>query len=157
MAPSPPCVKEAPHPSPLHTSHFLFPPHLPPVPVPVPVPVHVPVPVPVHVPVPDPANLSVLTPDCLFFLAFYLFVTVIKHVRGHPSGPKISRSHPDCLLVTSSGRNIRLLTCTFILLARTGRYAAFMSAKRRRVPATPDSALQDCPRTMLQGALSTAF
>jgi hypothetical protein len=87
----------------------------------------------------------------LFFFAFDLFVTVLKHVRGHPSGPKISRSHPDCLLVTSSGRNIRLLTCTFILLARTGRCAAFMSTKRRRVPATPDSALQDCPRTMLQG------
>gem|GEM_PF-6217528 len=73
---------------------------------------------------------------CLFwlltvrsFLAFDLFVTVLKHVRGHPSGPKISRSHPDCLLVTSSGRDIRLLTCTFILLARTGRCAAFMSAK----------------------------
>jgi len=55
-------------------------------------------------PVADPANLSVLVPDCLFFFAFYLFVAVFKHVRGHPSGPKISRSHPDCLLVTSSGR-----------------------------------------------------
>ena len=46
-----------------------------------------------------PLNLTLLVR--LFWLlivvlfAFDLFVTVIKHVRGHPSGPKISRSHPD--------------------------------------------------------------
>ena len=74
-----------------------------------------------------------------------------KHVRGHPSGPKISRSHPDCLLVTSSGRNIRLLTCTFILLARR-RCASFGQLRdvgSRQLPIAPSRIAPDhvagCP------------
>ena len=45
-------------------------------------PVTAPVSDPVPDPASDPANKHVMAPDYLFFLAFVLFVTVLKHGPG---------------------------------------------------------------------------